>query len=186
MSTDGSKVDPLARRIAIVPVVVIAAAAAAYLWGFRLEGRRPVTLDWRTHAVAESHFAVAAPGMLIINRQMMKIAGEDALAQTYMASDLGADFSVSVVRRPDRDHRPFDVVAKSLGLSGTDVAQSADGLTLFRHDVTLEGTRTQALVIFHERMMYQMMVTSPAASFPLVDAERFLGSFRLLADTKPL
>lgn len=180
MDLDFSKADPLARRIAIVPVVVIVGAVIAFMLGFRLEGRRPLTVDWRAHTVAESNFGVAAPGMLMVNRQMMRFDGEDAVAQTYAASDLGEDFSVSVVRRPDSDRRPFEAVAKSLGLGGTDATQRADGLTQFRHDVTLEGMRTQALLIFDDRMMYQLIVTSAAASFPTANAERFFSSFRLL------
>ncbi len=103
VSDDASKSDPMARRFALIPVVIIAAAVLAYQFGFRLEGRQTEKLDWRAHTVAESNFAVTAPGMLVINHQNMNFDGESADAATYIASDLGADFSVSVVRRPDDD-----------------------------------------------------------------------------------
>ena len=178
MEFDASKADPLARRMALVPVVVIATAVVAYLVGFRLDGRQAMTLDWRVHAVAENGFSVLAPGLFIINRQPLNFDGEDAVAQTYVASDLGADFSVTVARRPDADTRPVAEVAKSLGVNGAEAAQSAGDLTRFSHDITLEGKRTQALLIFRDRTLYQLMVTSPAATFPSAKAEQFFSSFR--------
>lgn len=181
MSDDVSKSDPLARRFALVPVIVIAAAVIAYMWGFRLDGRQPLTLDWRVHTVAENSFAVAAPGMMVINHQPMNFEGENADAATYIASDFGADFSVTAVKRPDSDRRSFDDVAKGLGLLGTDATERAGGGTMFHHDVTENGTRTQAVLIFEDRMMYQLMVKAPAASFPAANAGRFFDSFHLLA-----
>ncbi len=179
MSDEASKADPLARRLALVPVALIVAAVVAYMWGFRVEGRRTETLGWRTHTVAEHAFAVQAPGMLVINQQTMNFEGADAPAKTYIASDMGADLSVTAVRRPDSDVRPFAEVAKSLGLIGTDATARADGGTMFRYDITVDGKRTLAMLIFQDRMMYQLMVTSLAASFPETDAERFFSSFRL-------
>jgi hypothetical protein len=181
MSEDGYKVAPLARILALVPVILIAAGLIAAMFGIRPEGRRHAAPEWRTHTLAEYNFAVAAPGVFIMNRQMMDLGGEGALAQTYIASAVaGIDFSVSAVRRPTGDGRPFAEVVRSLGLSSGDPAQGPGGSTMFRHDVALEGTRTQALLIFQDRMMFQMMVTAPEGSFPLADAERFFGSFRLL------
>ena len=182
MSTDGLDTAPVARLLAIVPVVLIAVGVIAFLLGFRLEGRQPVAMGWRVHTVAEDNFAVTAPGVLIVNRQTMRFEGREATALTYVATDFKVDFSVSAVRRPDGDTRPFDEVAKSLGLRGEDGAQRADGLTAFRHNTTRDGERTQALLLFQGRKMYQLMVTSPAASFPAANAERFFGSFRLLAN----
>ncbi len=183
VSDDASKSDPMARRFALIPVVIIAAAVLAYQFGFRLEGRQTEKLDWRAHTVAESNFAVTAPGMLVINHQNMNFDGESADAATYIASDLGADFSVSVVRRPDDDLRPFDEAAKGLGLLGTDATERVGGGTMFRHDVTLNGARTEAVLIFKDRMLYQLMVRSPAASFPETNAQRFFDSFHLLGQS---
>jgi hypothetical protein len=182
VSHDGLKVAPIARLMALVPVILIAGGAIAFGFGYRLEGRSHAPPDWRTHTVAEQGFAVAAPGMLIVNRQAMDFGGNEVPAQTYISSDIvGTDFSISAVRRPDGDDRPFAQVAQSLGLSAVDPEQAVDGSTTFRHDVALEGTRTQALLIFQGRMMYQVMVKAPERSFPLVDADRFFRSFRLLA-----
>jgi len=182
VSVDGSEPAPIARLVAIVPVVVIAAGFIAFMLGYRLEGRQHAPPEWRTHTVEQQNFVVATPGVFIVNQQTMSFEGQDAPAQVYMAYDLGVDFSVTAVRRPDSDVRAFDEVAKGLGLKGTDGAQRPDGGTMFKHDVALEGTRTQAILIFRDRMMYQLMITAPVAAFPEAGAERFFGSFRLLGN----
>jgi len=183
MSADGLKVHPMARLLGLVPVVLIAGGIIAAMLGYRPEGRAPTTVEWRTHSVTEIGFAVAAPGVFIVNRQVMGLGGTDAPADVYLASDLGVNFSVSVVQRPEDDGRSFTDVAKEMGLRGTDPAQREGGLTVFQHNVTVEGTRTRAQVIFHDRMMYQLMVSSPAAAFSEANADRFFNSFRLIPKT---
>ena len=179
--SDGFKADPKARMFALVPVVLIVGGLIAAMLGIRPEGRTHAPPEWRTHTVEKQAFAVATPGVFIVNQQMMNFDGKDVPAQVYIAYDLGVDYSVSAVRRPDDDVRPFDEVAISMGLSGRDIEQRNDGLPAFRHDVTLEGTRTQALLIFKDRMMYQLMVTTPAGS--VSSAQRFFDSFRLLGNS---
>jgi len=181
MSVNGLKVHPMARLFAIVPVVLIAVGVIAFVQGFRLEGRQPVSLAWRTLSVAEHNFAVAAPGMFIVNRQPMNIGDENVEAHVYAMKDSGVTFSVSATRRPNTDQRPLDEVAERLGMSGT-AAASPTSMPMFRYDDTRQGERTQALLIFNDRMMYQLMVTAPAASYPSANAARFLGSFRLLTN----
>lgn len=179
VSSEGLKVSPVARWAAIVPVVVIAGAIIAFMLGAAPEGRRYTAAIWRTHAVAEHDFAVAAPGVFTVNFQTMFLDGEDISAQTYVASDRGADFSVTVVRRPDADARPLKDVAADLGVRGVDGAPGAGGTTVFRHDVALDGRRIQAHLIFHDRMLYQVMVTAPEKAFRPEDAARFFSSFRV-------
>ncbi len=183
MRIDVGKVDPLARRLALVPVIVIAGSVIAYLLGFRLEGRAPVVVTWRTHTVAESAFTVAAPGMLITYQQTMNFDGRPTLAQTHVVSELGADFIVSIVQRRAGDNRPTEVMAANLGLSAIDAPVLPGGLAMFGRDYIEEGKRTQARMIFRDRTVYQLMVTSPEAVFPLAGAGRFFESFRLLGKT---
>ena len=182
MSDEGLKAHPAARLVAIIPVLVIAGAAIAFMMGWRLEGRAPYEVQWRTHAVEELNFGVTAPGLFIISQEPMDLGGQAATAQVYVSSDQGKSFTVSAVRRPDSDQRPADEVAKAMGLRATE-AVPATGPAIFAHDVTLEGKRTQARLIFNGRMVYQLMVISSAASFPAADATRFLDSFRLLGKT---
>lgn len=183
MSADGLKVHPAARLIALVPVILIAGGIIAAMLGYRPEGRQHLAVEWRTHTVAQNGFTVSAPGVFIVVRDTMSFDGAEAPAETYSASDLGAEFSVVAVRRPDSDVRPLADVARSMGLSGTDAVESPGGLTTFHHDVTIEGTRTQARLILHERMAYQLIVTAPPASFQPANAERFFGSFRIIPKT---
>jgi hypothetical protein len=175
-----SKPAPLARWFALVPVVLIAGALIAAMLGYRPEGAKPFTVTWRPQIMMQQSFAVTSPGMFTINTQPMKLGSEEVPAKVHMAYDQGKDFSVVAVRRPDSDIRPYDDVAKSLGLSGIDATQRADGGTMFQHDVTEEPTRTRAILVFRDRMMYQVMVTSSVSKFPVADAERFISSFRLL------
>jgi len=182
MNVGGLKIDPV-RLIALVPVVLIAGAVIAFLLGHRPEGRR-IVVEWRTHAVAEHNFAVTAPGLFVVGQQTIDFADTETTAQTYHCTDRNMDFIVSVVRRPNGDERPPEEVAESQGLSRTSKVQRADGLSAFRHDAKADdGSRTQALLIFHGRTMYQVMVVSPARIYRTVDAEKFLSSFRLLKQT---
>lgn len=179
MSTDISKAGLIPRLVAVVPVVLIAGAMIAFMAGTRLEGRRHDAPIWRTHAVAEHNFSIGTPGVVIVHPEAPGFAGTDATARTYVASDRGVDFTVTVVRLPDSDARPPEEVAKSLGVADTASPQRAGGLTIFRHDVAQDGTRTEARVIFSDRTMYQLMVASPERSFPAADAARFFESFKI-------
>jgi len=167
-----------ARMFAVVPVVLIAGAVIAFLLGFRTEGRKPMESTWRTHTAAEHEFVVTMPGVLIVNYQTMNFDGQDVTGRSYVASDRGADLSVTAFRRPDTDTRTFADVAQDLGMAGDNPTERAGGLTAFTHDTAEDNTRTQAVLLFHERMMYQMMVKAPAKAFPTKDAERFFASFR--------
>ena len=187
MNEDGTETSPnshlAAKLIGLIPVVLIAAVVVAFMFGFRIEERKPATVDWRVHAIAEQNFSVTAPGVFIVDAKKMIFDGDMATARFYQAVDMGADFSVLAVRRPDSDARAFGVVATSLGLTDAEVGagQQAGPLTIFRHDATQQsGTRTQIYMIFTDRMMYQLSVSAPARTFSTANAERFFGSFRLL------
>lgn len=175
--------DPVRRFIAIFPVILIAGAVVAFMWGIRPEGRQYTTAAWRTHTVAEQGFSVAVPGVVTVTRQTMYFDGEDRPVPTYVASDQGADFSIAIVRRPDSDDRPFADVAEDLGVSGENPMQRPGGLTAFAHDVILDNKRTRALLIFHDGMMYQLMVVAPTKTFPEQNADRFFASFRRVSGT---
>lgn len=177
--TDISKADRTTRLIAIIPVILIAGAMIAFMAGTRLEGRRHGDPIWRTHAVAEHNFTVGTPGVVIVHPAAAGFAGTDAPARTYVASDRGADFTVTVVRLPESDARSPEDVAKSLGVADTASPQRAGALTVFRHDVAQDGERTEARVIFSGRMLYQLRVASPEVSFPAADASRFFESFKI-------
>lgn len=173
-------VHPVARLLAVVPVVIIAGGFIAFMLGYRLEGRRYEVLAWRTHAVAENNFTVATPGMFIARPETIRLGAEEVLARSYEASDRGVAFLVLAARRPDSDTRPPAEVAESLGLSGTPAGPRADGLQAFADDAVEDGARTQAAVILGGRMVYRLVVRAPARSFPAADANRFFDSFRLL------
>jgi len=180
MSRNSLKVQPIARYAAVIPVLLIAGACVAFLLGYRLEGRKPYTVTWRNVAVAEQSFSITTPGLFIVNQQNLDFQGLEVPARTYAASDMTVNYSISAVRRPESDGRSFAEVAESFGVRSTDTASHPSGATMFRHDVIEEGTRTQARLIFHDRMMYQLMVVSPQDKFPVADAERFFSSFRLM------
>ncbi len=180
---DPAEPSSIARWFAIVPVLVIGGGFIAFMLGYDLGGPTYKAPEWRTHTIEQQHFAVATPGVFVVNQQSMSLNGQDVPAQVYIAYDLGVDFSVTVVRRPDGDVRPFNEAAKGLGLMGTDGTERPDGGTAFRHDVDQDGTRTQAVLIFRDRTMYQLMVTAPTGSFPVIEAERFFSSFRFLANS---
>ena len=43
----------------------------------------------------------------------------------------------------------------------------------------VDGERKQARLIFRDRMLYQVMVSGPAKTFPAAEAQRFFSAFRL-------
>jgi len=183
MRFDYSKPSPWARRLALVPVALIAFGAIAFVLGYRLEGRTPVTVDWRTHVVAEHDFAVTAQGMLIVTRKTMNLNGAEAVAENYIALEGGAEFSVTAVRRPSEDTRPHDEVASAFGLINTGAGQNTGDFTTFRQDTTRDGTRTQMVLIVRDSRVYQLMVTAPTGRFSAANAARFFSSFRFLGAT---
>lgn len=174
-----SQPSPKARLFAIVPVVVIAALVLAFMYGMRFEGRRYTTAAWRTHTVAEHAFQVSTPGTLMSIYQTMDFDGAPVTAQSYVGSDMGTDFSVTVAERPDTDTRSVEDVAKSLGVRDVKAVAGAGGATSVATDFVIEGQRTKARLIFKDRMLYQLMAAGPAKTFPDAQAERFFSSFRL-------
>ena len=82
--------------------------------------------------------------------------------------------------RPEGDKRSFGEVAKDMKLTGAASPQQAGDFTVFRHDVTVDGNRTQAAVFFHDRVMYQLMVTTPTKA---LTPETYLGSDRAPASS---
>ncbi len=178
MGEDGFKISVQQ----VVAALVVAAGIAAAVWGFGQE-RHPVATEWRPHAVAENNFTVDAPGVFIVNKQPMDFEGTEVSAQTYQASDLGMDYSVLVARRPDSDMRSVAQVAKDMRLSGAGAGEDMGGLVVFHHDVAVEGRRTQAVVYFQDRLMYQLMASARTQQFSPPQSVRFLNSFHLLNPT---
>ncbi len=177
-----SQPDPKLRFIAIIPVVIIAGAMLAFMYGFRTEGRTYTTVAWRTHTVTEPEisFQISTPGMLMSTYQNMMFDGESATAKAFIGSDMGTDFSLTVAARPDSDKRSIDEVAKSLlGVRDVKPFSGAGGATAIATDFVLDGKRTQARLIFKDRMLYQLMAVGPAKTFPEPQAERFFASFKL-------
>ncbi len=173
---DRGLVDP-SRLIALGVVVVI--AIVGFL-AFRPDSSRPLPEDWRNIVIADSNFGVTAPGAFFVGRQTMDFDGIDAEVRTYLVPDHGTDYSVLAALRPEGDKRPFANVARDMKLTGAASPQQVGDFTVFRHDVTIDGNRTQAAIFFHDRVMYQLMVTSPAKEFSTANAERYFGSFHLL------
>jgi hypothetical protein len=142
---------------------------------------RPKPTDWRNIEIPASNFGVTAPGTFFVGEQVMDFDGIEDVVRTYLVPDRGTDYSVLAAQRPAADRRPFGEVAKDMKLTGADSAQQVGDFTAFRHDVTVGGNRTKAMVFFRERLMYQLMVTAPVKSFSEANAERYFGSFHLLA-----
>jgi hypothetical protein len=174
--------DPKLRLIAIIPVVIIAGAMLAFMYGFRTEGRTYTTSPWRTHTVEEPNvsFQVSTPGMLMSIYQNMMFDGEAATAKAFVGSDMGTDFSVTIAERPDSDKRTIEAVAKSLlGVRGIAPFPGAGGATAISTDFVLDDKRTQVRLIFKDRMLYQLMAVGPAKTFSEQQANRFFASFKL-------
>ena len=172
-------VQPIAKMFAIVPVVLIAAACIAFAFGWRLEGRKPLDMSWRT-LTTDSNFSVMAPGIFIVRPETMAFSGEEAKGFNYAVSDRGVMLSVSVTPIPDSDTRPLEQVAASLGAGNVEGLPGVGGKPAFQRDFLQQGRRTQVRVIFQDRKVYQLVVTAPAERFPAADAEKFFGSFRVL------
>ena len=179
---DISQPDPKLRLIAIIPVVLIAAAFLAFMYGYRTEGRKYTTAPWRTHTVEEplAKFQVSTPGSLMSFYQNMMFDGEAATVKVFVGSDMGTDFSVTIAERPDSDLRTIDQVARSLlGVQGVQLFSGVSGATAIASDFVLDDKRTQARLIFKDRMLYQLLASGPAKTFQPQQAERFFTSFKL-------
>lgn len=174
-----SQPSPKARLFAIIPVVLIGAFVMAFVYGMRLEGRRYTTAPWRTHAVAEHNFSITTPGTLMSIYQNMDFDGAPVTAQSYVGSDMGTDFSVTVAQRPETDTRSIEDVAKSLGVRDVKPVPGVAGATALATDFVIEGERTQARLIFKDRTLYQLMAAGPVKTFPEDQAQRFFSSFKL-------
>ncbi len=175
---DRGLVDP-SRLVAVG--IIVAVVAAIGFFGFRHDdGPRPSPNDWRNIEIVQSNFGVTAPGAFFTGEQNMSFDGIDTLVQTYLVPDSGTDYSVLAARRPEGDKRDFAEAAKDMKLTGADSPTQAAGFTVFRHDVTVDGNRTQAAIFFRDDVMYQLMVTAPAKSFSTDKAERYFSSFHLL------
>jgi hypothetical protein len=177
-----AKPDAKLRLIAIIPVVIIAGAMLAFMYGFRTEGRTYTTAAWRTHTVTEPEisFQIATPGMLMSTYQNMMFDGEAATAKAFIGSDMGTDFSLTIATRPDSDKRTIEQVAQSLlGMREVKPFPGVGGAPAVSADFVLEDTRTQARVIFKDRMLYQLMAVGPAKTFSEPRAQRFFDSFKL-------
>ena len=94
--TDISKPDPKVRLIAIIPVVIIAGAMLAFMYGFRTEGRTYTTAAWRSHTIAEHSFSMTTPGLLMEIYKQVDFDGDVVTGKSYVGSDMGTDFSVTV------------------------------------------------------------------------------------------
>ncbi|MGE4063598.1 MAG: hypothetical protein AB7E79_09540 [Rhodospirillaceae bacterium] len=174
--------DPKLRLIAIIPVVLIAAALLAFMYGFRTEGRKYTTAAWRTHTVSEPNinFQVSTPGSLMSIYQNMLFDGEPATAKVFVGSDMGTDFSITIAERPESDQRTIEQMSKTLlGVQGIQPFSGAGGARAVLTDFVLDDKRTQARVIFKDRMLYQLMASGPAKTFPVQQADRFFASFKL-------
>lgn len=174
--------DPKLRLIAIIPVVLIAAALLAFMYGFRTEGRKYTTAAWRTHTVEEptARFQIATPGSLTSIYQNMLFDGEAGTAKVFVGSDMGTDFSLTIAERPESDQRSLDDLAKTLlGVQGVQPFPGAGGAAAIATDFVLDDKRTQARVIFKDRMLYQLIASGPAKTFQPQLAERFFASFKL-------
>lgn len=175
---DRGLVDP--SRLVAVGVIVLVVAAVGF-FGFRQDGPRPNPNDWRNIVIAESNFGVTAPGAFFTGEQNMSFEGIDTIVRTYLVPDHGTDYSVLVAQRPPGDTRTFKDVAVDMKLTGANYPEQMNDLTRFRHDVTVDGNRTQAAIFFRDRMLYQLMVTAPRDSFSPANAERYFSSFHLLS-----
>lgn len=174
--------DPKLRLIAIIPVVIIAGAMLAFMYGYRSEGRKYTTSPWRNHTVEEPlvTFQISTPGALMSTYQNIMLDGEAATAKVFVGSELGTDFSVAIAERPESDKRTVDEVAKTLlGAQGIAPFPGAGGASAISADFVLDNKRTQARLIFKDRMLYQLMASGPAKTFSEPNAARFFGSFRL-------
>jgi hypothetical protein len=173
--------DPKLRLIAIIPVVILAAALLAFMYGFRTEGRKYTTSPWRSHVVAEHDFQITTPGLLMSMYTNMNFDGEQVTAQSYVGSDMGHDFSVTVATRPESDKRSIEDIAKGLGGGAAKPVPRSDGTTAVDTEFVLEGQRNVVRLIFKDRTLYQLMAVGPQKTFPEQQAQRFLASFKLTA-----
>ena len=173
-------VQPIAKIFALVPVVLIAAACIAFALGWRLEGRKPLDMSWRT-LTTDSNFSVMAPGIFIVRPETLTFSDGPAQGLNYAVIDRGVMFSVSVAPIPDSDTRPLEQVAASLGAGNIEGLPGVGGKPAFQRDFLQQGRRTQVRVIFQDRIVYQLAATAPTDRFPAADAERFFSSFRVLA-----
>jgi hypothetical protein len=171
--------SPRLRLIAIIPVVVLAVAMLAFMYGWRAEGRKYTTAPWRSHVVAEHDFQVTTPGTLMSIYTNMDFDGEEVTAQSYVGSDMGTDFSVTVATRPDGDKRSVEAIAKDLGGSATKPVPRSDGTTAVDTEFVLDGQRNVVRLIFKDRVLYQLMAVGPQKTFPEDQARRFFASFKL-------
>lgn len=174
---DRGLVDP-SRLIAVGLIIVVVAAVGFF--GFRHDGPRPSPNDWREINIAQSNFGVTAPGAFFTGEQNMNFDGIDTLVQTYLVPDRGTDYSVLAARRPEGDKRDFAEIAKDMKLTGAASPQQRGGLTMYLHDVTVGGSRTQAAIFMRDYVLYQLMVTAPVKTFSTDNAERYFSSFHLL------
>ncbi len=174
---DRGLVDP-SRLIAVGLIVAVIAAIGFSIFG--QEAPKVSRNDWRNINISQGNFGIAAPGAFFTGEQNMDFDGIDTLVQTYLVPDRGTDYSVLAAQRPEGDRRAFDQVAKDMKLTGAGSPQQVGDFTVFRHDVTVDGNRTQAAIFFIDRLMYQLMVSAPATSFSTENAERYFTSFHLL------
>lgn len=174
---DKGLVDP-SRLIAVGLIVVVIAAIGFF--GFRHDGPRPSPNEWRNINIVQSNFGVTAPGAFFTGTQNMNFDGIDTLVQTYLVPDRGTDYSVLAARRPEGDKRDFAEIAKDMKLTGAGSPQQVGDFTVYRHDVTVDGNRTQAAIFLRDYVLYQLMVTAPVKSFSTTNAERYFNSFHLL------
>lgn len=174
-----AKPDPKVRLIAIIPVVLIAGAMLAFMYGFRTEGRTYTTAPWRTHTIAEHSFVMTTPGMLMMINKEVDFDGEVVAGKSYVGADMGTDYSVTVAERPPSDKRSIEDVAKSLGVKT--IVDVPGGGKSVDTDFVIEGQKTRARLIFKDRLMYQIMAAGPAKTYPEASADRFFASFKLSA-----
>lgn len=175
--TDISKPDPKVRLIAIIPVVIIAGAMLAFMYGFRTEGRTYTTAPWRSHTIAEHSFSMTTPGLLMEMYKQVDFDGDVVTGQSYVGSDMGTDFSVTVAERPPSDKRTVEDIAKSLGVAA--IQGFPGGGRYIDTDFVIEAQKTRARLIFKDRMLYQLMAVGPVKTFPEANANRFFASFTL-------
>jgi len=175
------RMNPRVRLIAIIPVVLLAAALLAFMYGWRTEGRKYTTAPWRSHVIAEHNFQITTPGLLMSMYTNMDFDGEQVTAQSYVGSDMGNDFSVTVATRPESDKRSIDAIAKDLGGGAAKPVARADGTTAVDTEFVLEGQRNVVRLIFKDRVLYQLMAVGPQKTFPEQQAQRFFSSFKITA-----
>ena len=175
------RMDPKVRFLAIIPVVLLAGAMLAFMYGWRTKGRVYTTAPWRSHVIAEHDFQITTPGLLMSMYTNMNFDGEMVTAQTYVGSDMGNDFSVTVAARPDSDKRTIEAIAKELGGTASKPVPRSDGTTALDTEFVLEGQRNVVRLIFKDRTLYQLMAVGPQKTFSDQQAQRFFSSFKLTA-----